>query len=171
MGDCCRLGLIGPPDPDSAETWYRKAAAQNHTGALVMLAEALSRAETQTEESLAEIFGLWLAAADSGHAMAERKVGICYLLGAGCLADPVAAVQWLSLAAEQEDSEAEYELGLCYRKGLGFKKDQKSARFWIGRALEHGYTGEAASAPPPASAEETPVETAPTSQMGSNEGG
>lgn len=139
MGDCCRLGLVGPSDWQSAEAWYCKAAAQNHVGSILLLADALSSTKPHTQETLSEIFGLWLAAASNGNGLAQRNVGICYLHGRGCPEDPIAAVQWLMAAAEQEDAEAEYELGCCYRQGRGVEKDLAEARVWLKRAEDHGY--------------------------------
>jgi uncharacterized protein len=110
MGDCCRQGLVDSPDWGMAEWWYRRAAEQNHTGALMVLAEAMSAAEPHTQEALAGIFGLWLAAASNGNPVAQRQVALCYLQGRGCAEDAVAAVHWLTAAAEQGDAEAEYEL-------------------------------------------------------------
>jgi uncharacterized protein len=110
MGDCCRLGLTGDPDPAAAEAWYRQAAAQNHVGAVALLASALEAAEPQDPEALAEIFGLWLLGASTGHAVAQRNVAQCYLEGRGCAIDTEAAIRWFRAAAEQGDEQAEYQL-------------------------------------------------------------
>jgi TPR repeat protein len=121
----------------AAEFWYREAAAQNHTGAIVMLAEALS-ASPLTRDNLAEIHGLWLAAASSGHAPAQRNVGVCYLEGLGCTADEVAGVRWLLAAAEQDDAVAEKLVGRCLQEGRGLPTDPERARAWLDRAAQHG---------------------------------
>jgi TPR repeat protein len=145
MGDCCRTGAVDPPDWVSAEWWYRRAAAQNHTGALMILAEALTAAEPNTQETLAEVFGLWLAAASNGNAVAQRKVGMCYLDGRGCPEDPVAAAQWFLLAAEQSDAEAQYELGICYSEGRGVEENAEEAQYWASRAAYQGLVRAAVS--------------------------
>jgi TPR repeat protein len=138
MGDCCRQGLIDPPDWAMAEWWYRRAAEQNHTGGLMVLAEAMSAADTHTQETLADIFGLWLAAASNGNAIAQRQAGLCYLYGKGCPEDPVAAVRWFTAAAGQDDAEAAYELSQCYAEGRGVRKNEKEAAYWGERATQHG---------------------------------
>jgi len=147
MGDCYRLGLLDSPDPESAEHWYRRAAAQSHIGALLLLAEALSVSQTETPEVHAEIFGLWLAAASAGNAVAQRNVGLCYLSGSGCPIDPRAGVRWIESAAEQDDPIAKYELSECYRKGRGTSMDLDKARYWLDRASENGYADASVGAP------------------------
>jgi TPR repeat protein len=138
-GDCCRMGLLDAHNSDFSEALYSTAAARNHIGAVVVLANALRAAEGSTPESLAEIFGLWLVKASAGHAQAQRNVSQSYLSGRGCIADPAAAARWFRAAGEQGDAEAEYQQARCYRKGYGVQKDTQTARFWLERTSAPGH--------------------------------
>jgi TPR repeat protein len=133
--------LAGPRDLESAEVWYRKAAAQNHMGAQLLLAEALTASHPPTEDGLAEIFGLWLAVAAAGNPVAQRNAAQCYLEGRGCEADPIAATRWFRAAADQGDAEAEFQLGRCYRRGRGVRRNSAEGRFWLERASAQGHAG------------------------------
>jgi TPR repeat protein len=75
-------------------------------GAIVLLAAAIDSIEEPTVEQQAESFGLWLAAAAEGEALAERRVGECYRDGVGCERNPDVALQWLTAAAAQGDEVA-----------------------------------------------------------------
>jgi TPR repeat protein len=138
MGDCCRMGLVGPPDPVAADSWYRMAAAQDHVGAQIMLAEALSSSDSSTEVDFYEMFALWLAAATAGNPYAQRNAAQCYLAGRGCEADPTAAARWFEAAADQGDAEAAFQLGDCYVKGLGVEESPETARHWLEKASALG---------------------------------
>lgn len=105
----------------------------------MLLAEALETSESPSEEVLAEIFGLLLVAASSGEAVAQRKIGNCYLQGRGCNEDPAAAANWFFAAAQQGDPEAEYELSVCYSEGRGVDPNPEEAENWLARATEHGF--------------------------------
>jgi len=143
MGDCCRHGLTEEANPETAESWYRRAATGGHVGALIVLATALASLQGRTAEQECELFGLWLAAAASGHPRGQREAGRCYLEGKGCAQDATAAARWFQSAVDQGDAEAEYQLGNCYLKGRGVKKDLAAARLLLERAARRGH--EAAS--------------------------
>jgi TPR repeat protein len=133
------MGLVGSPDVAASEYWYRSAAAQNHVGAQIMLAETLTSLAPPTAEGWAEIFALWHAAASAGNPLAQRNVAQCYLDGRGCVADPATAARWFQAAAEQGEAEAEYQLGRCYRRGLGVRRNFATARYWLERASAQGH--------------------------------
>lgn len=161
MGDCEREGLAGKSDPDAAERWYRSAAAKGHLGALLRLARIAEQGAADTPEAGSECFGLWLAAAATGSAEAQRAVGEHYLAGRGCTVDPFEAVRWLSAAAEQNDGRAQLGLGLCYRDGRGVGKDPGFARLWLGRAARQGF----AESPAPGGAESSAADARPATEF------
>ncbi len=134
MGDYQRSAGIPPEGTLSAEMWYRKAAQQGHLGALTAYAGALQARGTRVEEDERQLFGLWLAAAQRGHPVAQRQVAHCYLEGLGCKAYPQAALRWLASAAATGDAEAQYVLACSHRDGRGTRRDAALARLWFERA-------------------------------------
>jgi TPR repeat protein len=144
MGDCCRLGLVGPADLVEAEAWYRLAAAQGHVGAIVLLATAIESSGELGPEAQAELFGLWLAAAAAGNADAQYKAACCYLTGSGCTADPALAARWLETSASQGHADAQYQLGLCHLRGHGVAQDAPRATEWLQRAAAQKHPSAAA---------------------------
>ena len=106
MGDCCRLGLLGPEDFAAAESWYRRAAAGGHVGCIVLLASAIDAMDQPTQATRAEAFGLWLAAASAGDALAKAHVARCYRDGIGVARDASAAARWLRADAQARDGDA-----------------------------------------------------------------
>jgi hypothetical protein len=139
MGDCCQMGLVDEPNAAAAESWYRRAATQDHVGAQIMLATLLSAAEAPSAVTLEEIFNLWLASALTGNSLAQRNLAECFASGRGCATDAAAAVRWFQAAAEQGDAEAEYQLGRCYKQGLGVRKSATTARHWFELASARGH--------------------------------
>ena len=67
------------------------------------------------------------ARAEKGDAIAQYKLGRCYLKGEGVAKDEVEAVRWFRIAADQGDIFAHYYLGRCYFKGEGVAKDEVEA--------------------------------------------
>jgi TPR repeat protein len=53
-------------------------------------------------------------------------------------ADPVAALHWFRLAAEQGNPGAQLQLGLAYQLGLGTDKDILESNRWLEKAAEQG---------------------------------
>jgi len=105
MGDWCRLGLSGAADFAAAEHWYRRAAAQEHVGALVTLADALE-ANPASPRVRAEAFGFWLTAGTLGDSFAQYQVGRHYRDGIGCEMNKRIAARWFRAAAAQDNAEA-----------------------------------------------------------------
>jgi len=146
LGDCCRMGLVGPPDPESAENWYRRAAARQHLGAIIVLATSLEEASPLSPAADAERYALWQSAADMGDARGQRYVGLSHLAGRGCDRDETLGAEWLEAAAEQGDAAAAFELGRCYLNGIGVEADPASAKHWFQQAETAGHEGAGAAA-------------------------
>jgi TPR repeat protein len=160
MGDCARQGLVGAADKDEAQRWYRLAAGQGHAGALVEYVRLQDAADSRAADTRAadapghEVeagnFGLWLAAAATGDAAAQRAVGVCYLEGRGCVAHAGEAARWLRAAAAQGDAKAQFLLGCCFRYGKGVRRDAAQAKYWFERAASREKPAAAARTSEPA---------------------
>ena len=94
------------------------------------------------EPSVALAMSCFERAAQRGHAAAQYSLAACLLTddedGAGCLADPIAAVRWLERAAEQHHAAAQHELGLCFASGTGVTQDLSAAVALYTKAAAQG---------------------------------
>lgn len=64
-----------------------------------------------------------------------------YLRGEGLAKNPVEAVKWFRLSAEQGNVVAQYYLGLSYQQGEGLSEDKQEAYFWFSQAAAQGDLG------------------------------
>jgi TPR repeat protein len=76
--------------------------------------------------------------AESGDAVAQFKLGVCYADGEGVKKDEAEAVKWYRKAADRGNAEAQSKLGLCYANGQGLVKDNAEAVKWYRLAAEQG---------------------------------
>lgn len=68
----------------------------------------------------------------------ELNIGLCYLLGYGCIKDYKKAVTHISNAANNGIAVAQYLIGVCYDNGIGIQQDLERARYWYKEAAEQG---------------------------------
>lgn len=68
----------------------------------------------------------------------ELNMGLCYLLGYGCIRDYKKAVKNISNAASNGIAVAQYLIGVCYDNGIGIQQDLERARYWYKEAAEQG---------------------------------
>lgn len=73
-------------------------------------------------------------------AQAQLSLGERYALGEGVPVDPVRAVQWFRLSAEQGNAEAQFKLAWMLEKGMGTLKSEGEALFWYQRAAAQGHS-------------------------------
>jgi TPR repeat protein len=100
--------------------WYERAALQGHAGAIAALT-SLRLAAGASEDKLAQVFGLWLRAAQQGDPKAQRMVGDFYQRGVGTEPSTGEARRWLGAAALQGHVPAMVLLG-----GLLLQADDES---------------------------------------------
>ena len=63
--------------------------------------------------------------AESGDAVAQCDLGVCYANGSGIAKDSYEAFKWFKLSAEQGYARGMRNLGTCYVEGLGVEKNEK----------------------------------------------
>lgn len=133
------------PDPDMAESWFRKAA----TG---LRWAAVMRGNSEAQYSLgwmyASGYGLkndyreaakWFReAAVQGHAQAQSSLGRLYEDGLGVPKDIQSYLKWTRKSADQGSMEAQSSLGMTYFLGEDIEKDGREAEKWFRRAAEQG---------------------------------
>ncbi|MEH6577546.1 MAG: tetratricopeptide repeat protein [Amphritea sp.] len=78
------------------------------------------------------------AAAQSGDASAQNRLGEMYEFGYGVDRDPSEALDWYRKAAEQGLVVAQHNIGRCYNFGTGVTQDFSQAEQWYRKAAEQG---------------------------------
>ena len=76
--------------------------------------------------------------AESGDAVAQCDLGVCYANGSGIAKDSYEAFKWLKLSAEKGYEDAMCYLGSCFYKGDGVSQDYGEAVEWWKKAAEKG---------------------------------
>lgn len=76
--------------------------------------------------------------ASEGNPRAQVMLGRCYESGLGVEQNMETAMQWYTLAAEQNDMEAQLLLAYAYQSGIGVPQDGAQALQWMRRAAEGG---------------------------------
>ena len=74
--------------------------------------------------------------AESGDAVAQCDLGVCYANGSGIAQDSYEAFKWFKLSAEKGNEDAMYYLGLCFSNGYGVSQDYGEAVKWWKKAAE-----------------------------------
>ena len=81
---------------------------------------------------------LYRSLAEQGHAGAQYKLGVLYLVGHGVPKDNAAAMSWYRKAAEQGYAKAQIGLGRMYGNGMGVPEDHAAMVGWFRKAAEQG---------------------------------
>lgn len=154
LGEMYREESWSRHDLNEAMKWYRKAsdkdngAAQYRIGTMYENGIGVERnqdealkwyekaAENCDENAEKRLYQLGLAAAQSGDAEAQYRLGEKYYCGQGVEEDFKLAVKWYRKAADQGNAEAQNELGEMYRYGFGVEEDYKEAVKWFRKAAE-----------------------------------
>jgi TPR repeat protein len=76
--------------------------------------------------------------AESGHPIAQHRVGVMYVLGQGVPRDFDEAIKWFTRSAEQGQGESQHSLGLRYLWGEGVGQNPKAAAAWFQAAANQG---------------------------------
>ena len=77
--------------------------------------------------------------AESGDAVAQCDLGVCYANGSGIAKDSYEAFKWFKLSAEQGYARGMRNLGICYYNGAGVSQDYGEAVKWWKKAAEKGH--------------------------------
>jgi TPR repeat protein len=80
----------------------------------------------------AAALAIWGPLAHAGMPRAQNNVGACFAEGLGVERDPVLALRWLTLAAENRDPVGQRNLAALYFKGEGVEQDyQRAAELYL----------------------------------------
>jgi TPR repeat protein len=84
----------------------------------------------------------WITQAERGDASVQLRLGLLfasgedYLTGVRVSRDPVEAVKWYRLAAEQNNVDAQFRLGAAFHDGEGVARNYTEAAKWLRMAAE-----------------------------------
>jgi TPR repeat protein len=122
-----------PRRPEVAVRWLKRAAAQRHDDAQLLLAVLHQRGEGVPVD-LSESFRLARQVADRGHRHGMGLVAESYEHGRGVKPDMAQAIYWYRRAAEAGEPISQTRLGYLYLTGRGVKTDRAQAGLWLERA-------------------------------------
>jgi TPR repeat protein len=132
LGNMYERGLHVAQDHTIAVEWYRKAANQGHTRAMMNLVRLNAFGDG------GEAMTMLKPLADAGDADAQYAVGLMYRRGQGVPQDYATAMTWYRKAAEQGHVKAQTGLGASYRKGHGVEQNDQLALKWTRLGAEQG---------------------------------
>jgi len=125
----------------AAVAWFRKAAAQEHAGALACLGACYAEGEG-VEQNHAMAVAWWQKAAGLRFVPAQRSLAACYLKGEGVEQDDALAVAWWKKAALGDDPVSQFNLRLKYMHGeCGLTKNAHCAKIYMMAAAKQGHAG------------------------------
>ncbi len=96
----------------------------------------LERPTLQRDNSPEMALGLYLKAADKGHAQAQYRLARLYYLGDGIPQDYKEAFKWAYKAVNQGERDAYLIMALLHYYGNGIEKDHKIARGWLEKSIK-----------------------------------
>jgi TPR repeat protein len=126
-------------DPKQAIAWYEKAASQNDLGAIMRLAYLHYRG-MGIEKNETEGLKWFAKAAEMGVVEAQIELGDAYKNGLEGIVqpDPVQAMKWYRMAADQNDATGLYLVGRMYEEGRGVPASTEEAKKWYLTAAQKG---------------------------------
>ena len=145
-----RNGVGVPQDEQKAYSLWIDAAEKGHSDGFQFCQIAANAGDARGQFTLGHFYQCGLGtpvdipsalhwfhkAADQNYSLAQCRLGILYDKGEyGIESDPVVAVQWLRLAAAQNDSVACYRLAYCLAYGdameqNGVKNTKEAVQIW-----------------------------------------
>lgn len=125
-----------PKDPSQAVYFYRLAAAENISPAMVRLGKCYYNG-AGVEQNIKKARELFENAAKSNEAEAQLYLGHIYFKGGKKNLEK--AVKWYRKAAEQGNAEAQSCLAKCYKEGHGVEKNMNLALHWYRNSAAQGY--------------------------------
>lgn len=130
------VGRGVPVDHAAALYWFRFASMHGNAAAQSALARHLfTGVGGQRDDD--EAFK-WATRSAAHSADGMMLVGESYLFGRGVVKDVVAALKWLTLAADAGSAQAAIDLANCYETGEGTARDALLAQRWYRKAAALG---------------------------------
>ncbi|WP_295072761.1 tetratricopeptide repeat protein [Ruminococcus sp.] len=123
--------------PETAVTWFKKAADQNYPAAQFNLGVCYYYGIGVQRDRITAV-NLYKKAADGGDMDALNNLAGCFMRGEGTHTDQSAAARYYKKAAESGLAKAQYNYGECCFNGFGVTKDAREAVKWFKEAAIQG---------------------------------
>jgi TPR repeat protein len=136
LGEAYDLGRGVPVDHGAALYWFRYASMHGDAAAQSSLARDLFTGVGGQHDDY-EAFA-WATRSAARSADGMMLVGESYLFGRGVEQDVVAALEWLTRAADAGSAQAATDLANCYGTGDGAARDPVLAQRWYRKAAALG---------------------------------
>lgn len=126
---------------DEGLNWFHKAAETGKSQAWYDIGFVYSNG-LKSAPDMTEAMKNFRKGAELGNADCQTSMGLFYQAGekipGGVKADPVEAVKWYTLAAEQNHTEAIQHLAMMSAMGMGVTQDYAVAERWFRKGAELG---------------------------------
>jgi len=129
--------VIGLGPIAQAVQWYKLAAEQGNTSALVILG-AMFEFGQGIEEDLTEALKWYKLAAAKNNLDAQYQLAQIYRYRRNFSQDFAEAARWYKLAAEQGHADSQFNIGMMYWDGKGVLQDYLLAYMWLHLSAVNG---------------------------------
>ncbi|MGY3439613.1 tetratricopeptide repeat protein [Marinovum sp. KMM 9879] len=140
LSELLSQGKFAPVDLNAAFGWLTKAADAGLPEAQYQLARSFDSGAIKPAQGDGTVLALdwYRRAAENGHVLAQRTMGVRHLGGEGVAQNTQEAIRWLRSAAEKGDAGAQFNLGLIYADGMGIPSDPAQALPYFIAASDRG---------------------------------
>ncbi len=128
---------VAPPDFKKAARWFKEAARQGHSDALLKLGFYYHHGRG-VKRNYKTAFKLFTQAAAQGDATAMYNIGDAYENGYGVEKDEKQAFVWYQKSAELGDKCGMFGTGRLLFGGIGTQPNRVEGRRWINKAAKAG---------------------------------
>ncbi|MBN82742.1 MAG: hypothetical protein CMJ70_21630 [Planctomycetaceae bacterium] len=126
LGMLLKEGVGVPENKELAETWFRKAAANESLPAMIELGKMYYFGNGVAED-VDEAIKWFVKAGKEGNPAGFYFVGFAHAIGDGAPRDPAKAVEFYTVAAKGGNASGQYQLGMAYLNGVGVEKNLAKA--------------------------------------------
>lgn len=127
-----------PKNPETAFSWFKKAAEQGHAAAQYAVGRMYYYGQGVAQDGK-EAARWFRKSADKGFADAQFALGVMYQFGKSVDKDLNEAARWYESAADSGLAAAQYALGTMYTLGDGVVKDAEAGLQWLRKAAAQNY--------------------------------
>lgn len=140
LSELLSQGKYAPADANTAFAWLTKAADAGLPEAQYQLARSFDNGAIKPAQGDGTGMALdwYRRAAENGHVLAQRTMGVRHLGGDGVAQNTQEAIRWLRSAADQGDAGAQFNLGLIFADGMGISPDPAQALPYFIAASDRG---------------------------------
>lgn len=122
------------------KTWIEKAAAQNHSGALCLMAQCYAAGDYGFELNEEKALKYARLSASLNNVQAISMMFDVYRIGMfGVKKDDSQAAYWIGKGARLGDAYSQYWFGIMLMNGIGCLKDEQQGLLWLQKSANQKY--------------------------------